>query len=431
MIINQIKKVLIITYYWPPSGGAGVQRWLKFSKYLPEFGCTPVILTVDENQASYAQLDHSLVEEINPNLRVYKTRTFEPYNLYRRLAGKKEIPYGGFSNQKKVTLFEKFSRLVRGNLFVPDPRRGWNKYALHKALELIKAENIESVITSGPPHSTHLIGQKIKDQTGIIWIADFRDPWTDIYYYKELYHSLLARLYDRSLEKMVLSGADKIITVSEEVKNLLLRKIPGFQEKIAVIPNGFDESDFENVAVLKNESFTITYTGTISMSYRIEQFIEAIHLLPREVKTKIKIRFVGNVPDEILNLFENKNLVSMVEVLGYIPHKEAIVQMVSASLLLMAIPDSPDNKGIVTGKFFEYLAAKRPILAMGPVGGDVDLLVQKCKAGKLFSYNEIEPMSLFILKIFEQEQKGSYKSETTGAEQFTRRNLTGALANNL
>jgi len=431
MIISQMKKILIITYYWPPSGGAGVQRWLKFSKYLPEFGCTPVILTVDENHASYAQLDHSLVEEITPDLQVYKTRTFEPYNLYRRLTGKREIPYGGFSNQKKVTLFENFSRLVRGNLFVPDPRRGWNKYALRKAFELIKAENIESVITSGPPHSTHLIGQKIKDQTGIRWIADFRDPWTDIYYYKELFHSLPARLYDRFLEKKVLSGADKIITVSEEVKKLLLRKIPGLQEKIAVIPNGYDESDFENVVVLKNEFFTITYTGTISMSYRIEQFIEAIDILPEEVKAKIKIRFVGNVPDEILNLFKNKKLGSMVEVLGYIPHKEAIVQMVSASMLLMAIPDSPDNKGIVTGKFFEYLAAKRPILAIGPVGGDVDLLAQRCNAGKLFSYNEIEPMSLFIKKIFEQEQKGSYKNETTGAEQFTRRNLTGELATNL
>jgi len=286
-----MKTDLIITYYWPPSGGAGVQRWLKFSKYLPEFGCTPVILTVDENLASYAQLDHSLVEEINPDLKVHKTKTFEPYNLYRKLSKKKEIPYGGFSNQKKVTLFEKFSRLVRGNLFVPDPRRGWNKYALRKALELIKAENIESVITSGPPHSTHLIGQKIKEQTGIRWIADFRDPWSDIYYYKELYHTLPARLYDSSLEKMVLSGADKIITVSEEVKKLLLRKIPGSEEKIAVIPNGYDESDFENVALIKNEFFTITYTGTISMSYRIEQFIEAIDLLPGEVKAQNKNSF--------------------------------------------------------------------------------------------------------------------------------------------
>ena len=151
-----MKKILIITYYWPPSGGAGVQRWLKFSKYLPEFGYTPIILTVDEKMASYAQLDHSLLQEVSPGLQVHKTRTFEPYNLYRKLSNKKEIPYGGFSNQKKITLFERLSRLVRGNLFLPDPRKGWNRYALKKALELIKTEQIDVVITSGPPHSTHL-----------------------------------------------------------------------------------------------------------------------------------------------------------------------------------------------------------------------------------------------------------------------------------
>jgi glycosyltransferase involved in cell wall biosynthesis len=423
--------ILIITYYWPPSGGAGVQRWLKFSKYLPEFGCTPIILTVDEKQASYAQLDHSLVQEISPDLQVYKTRTFEPYSLYRKLSNKKEIPYGGFSNQKKITSFEKLSRWIRGNLFIPDPRKGWNKYALKKALELIKSEKIDVVITSGPPHSTHLIGKKIKEQTGIRWIADFRDPWTDIYYYKELYHSGIATWFDKIIEKKVLSSADKIITVSDEVGKLLLKKIPKESEKIIVIPNGYDESDFKNASPLQNEFFTITYTGTISMSYRIESFVEAINQLPNEVKNSIKIRFVGNVPDEILRMFKLKNIDSMVEVLGYIPHDQAINQMLSASLLLMAIPDSPDNKGIVTGKFFEYLAARRPILAIGPQGGDVDILIQKCHAGKLFGYDNIEEMNLFILDIYGKVQKGTFLSSTTGAEMFTRRNLTAELFKNL
>ena len=180
-----MKKILIITYYWPPSGGAGVQRWLKFSKYLPEFGYEPVILSVDEKEASYAQLDYSLLAEINPGMAIHKTRTFEPYNLYRKLSNKKEIPYGGFSNQKRITLFEKFSRFVRGNLFVPDPRKGWNRFAYKKAAELIRREQIEVVVTSGPPHSTHLIGRRLKRHFGVKWIADFRDPWTDIYYYKD------------------------------------------------------------------------------------------------------------------------------------------------------------------------------------------------------------------------------------------------------
>ena len=426
-----MEKILIITYYWPPSGGAGVQRWLKFSKYLPEFGFEPIILTVDENQASYAQHDYSLLKEINPDLSVYKTKTFEPYNLYRKLTNKKEIPYGGFSNQKKVTFFEKLTRFIRGNLFVPDPRKGWNRYALKKAIELVNAEQIGVVVTSGPPHSTHLIGRRIKERTGIRWIADFRDPWTDIYYYKNLYHSKLATRFDRYLEKSVLTEADKIITVSEDVGKLLLQKIPGHIEKIVVIPNGYDEEDFDLVEPVRNEKFTITYTGTISISYRIDQFIEAVCQLPDRVKEQLKIRFVGNVPDEIIDLFHRKNLGALIEVLGYVPHKQAISQMLGASILLMAIPDSPDNKGIVTGKFFEYLAAKRPILAIGPLDGEVDRMINKCHAGKLVSYDETGEMRLFILEIFEQEQRGQKGSQTKGTEQYTRRNLTKELTENL
>jgi len=426
-----MKKVMIITYYWPPSGGAGVQRWLKFSKYLPEFGYTPIILTVEDTKASYAQLDYSLLKEVSPDLQVFRTDTFEPYNLYRKLSNKKEIPYGGFSNQKKLTAFDRISRMIRGNLFIPDPRRGWNRFALKKALQLIGSEEIEIVITSGPPHSTHLIGKSIKEQVPVRWIADFRDPWTDIYYYKELHHTGLASRMDKKMEKSVLQLSDKIITVSQEVGKLLLRKIPYASGKITVIPNGYDETDFENTAILQNDCFTIVYTGTISSGYRIEQFIEAVATLPEPIKNQIKIRFVGNVPDEILNQFHHKNLDTMVEVLGYVPHEQAVSQMISASLLLLAIPDAPDNKGIVTGKFFEYLAAKRPILAIGPLGGDVEIMLHNCKAGKMFSYGDTEKIQLFLLEIFEQVQSGTYRNETTGTEKYTRRNLTRELIHSL
>lgn len=423
-----MKKILIITYYWPPSGGAGVQRWLKFSKFLPEFGYEPIILTVDERVASYAQLDHSLLAEINPGMAVHRTETFEPYNLYRKLSNKKEIPYGGFSNQKKITLFEKFSRFIRGNLFVPDPRKGWNKYAYKKAAELIRKEQIEVVVTSGPPHSTHLIGKKLKRNFGIKWIADFRDPWTDIYYYKDLYHIGLITWYDRKLEESVLSEADKIITVSGEVGKLLLKRIPDSSSKIAVIPNGYDNTDFENAEPVHNEMFTITYTGTISMTYRIEQFAEAVCLLPGKVKEGIKIRFIGNVPDEIVNLFFLKGIGEMVEVMGYLPHKQAVSQMKGASMLLMSIPDTPDNKGIVTGKLFEYLAACKPILAIGPKGGDVEILIDKCKAGKLFTYQDIEGMKNYILETYQQYLNGNSDFNSTGIGSYTRKNLTEELS---
>lgn len=426
-----MQKLLVITYYWPPSGGAGVQRWLKFAKYLPEFGYEPIILTVDEKQASYAQLDYSLLKEIHPGLQVHKTRTFEPYNLYRKLSNKKEIPYGGFTNQKKVGIFEKFSRFVRGNLFVPDPRKGWNRHALKKALQLIRSEKIEVIVTSGPPHSSHLIGRKIKKLTGIRWIADFRDPWTDIYYYSSLYHSGLAARYDRYLESSVLNEADQIITVSAEVGKLLAKKWRDQHKKIVVIPNGYDEDDFTGITPVQNEYFTITYTGTIATSYRIEQFVDAVDRLPDKVKERLKIRFVGNVPEEILGLFAQKKLDGLVEVLGYVPHEQAIRQMTGASLLLMAIPDAPDNKGIVTGKFFEYLAARRPLLVIGPEGGDVDVMLQNCRAGKLFSYDKGEEMGKFILELFEREQNGIKWEEASGTEQYTRKNLTRKLAANL
>lgn len=426
-----MKKVLIITYYWPPSGGAGVQRWLKFSKYLPEFGYFPIILTVDDKTASYAQQDLTLQMEVSPDLPVYRTKTFEPYNLYRKLSNKKEIPYGGFSNQQKTTLFDKLSRFIRGNLFVPDPRKGWNRFAIRKALELIKSESISTIITTGPPHSTHLIGIRLKKIAGIRWIADFRDPWTDIYYYKELYHSGLATRYDSCLEKKVLLASDKIITVSEDVKRLLSKKAEGLAEKITVIPNGYDETDFKKIEPEKNQFFTIAYIGTVAMSYRIDRFVEAVYRLPDKVKEKIKVRFVGNVPEEILNQFVLKNLGSNIEVLGYIPHEQAVRQMKGASLLLLAIPESQNNKGIVTGKFFEYLAARRPILAIGPQEGDVDQMIRDCRAGRLFSYNDTEKMSEFILEIFERFENKKIWEETTGTDKYSRRNLTKELSEKL
>lgn len=424
-----MKKVLLITYYWPPSGGAGVQRWLKFSKYLPEFGYTPIVLTVDEKRASYAQPDYSLLQEISPDLQVHKTDTFEPYNLYRKLSGKKEIPYGGFTNQKKLTFFEKFSRFIRGNLFIPDPRKGWKRYALKKALALIREQKIEVIVTSGPPHSTHLIGRSIQKITGLRWIADFRDPWTDIYYYDDLFHTCLANRYDRYLEKSVLENAHKIVTVSQEVGKLLSDKIPGTHEKIVVIPNGYDDADFDRAPAISNDIFTITYTGTISVSYHIDQLIEAMGHLPAALKNNLKIKFIGHVPEDIIRLFMQNGLGSRVEILGYIPHGQAVSHMKGSSMLLMAIPDTPQNKGIVTGKFFEYLAAGRPILAIGPPGGDLDLMIRECKGGMLFDYHEQEKMKQYIQDAFIKYEQGILVGETKGAEKFTRRNLTRELAN--
>jgi len=266
------KKVLIITYYWPPAGGAGVQRWLKMAKYLPQFGIEPFVLTVDESYASYPVVDPSFLDEVSSETKVYRTKSFEPLRIYGKLFGKKKVPYSGFTNVNTHTVGSKLSRWIRGNFFIPDARKGWNKYALPKALEIIKAENIETVITTGPPHSTHLIGLQLKNRKPTLkWIADFRDPWTDIYYYDDLLHTKRSKAKDLKLEKVVLNKSDLVLAVCPSNQKLLAQKLPKEQRgKIKLITNGFDEEDFEGVNRTSSDRILkIGYTGTLAQSYDV------------------------------------------------------------------------------------------------------------------------------------------------------------------
>jgi glycosyltransferase involved in cell wall biosynthesis len=239
-------KVLIVTYYWPPGSGAGVQRWLKFSKYLPSLGWEPVILTVDPGYASYPAIDNTLEKDIPESIKVYKTKATDYFRIYKK--DKSGIPSAGFANSDESGFKAKILRFIRGNFFIPDPRKGWNKFAFRKACEIIEQEKISFVITTSPPHSTQLIGLKLKKKyPAINWIADLRDPWTDIYYYSMFYHTFLARSIDRLLEKKVLLGADRIITVGKSLKELFSGKAEGLGRKIRVITNGFDDDDPRNI----------------------------------------------------------------------------------------------------------------------------------------------------------------------------------------
>ena len=267
-----MNKVLIITYYWPPSGGAGVQRWLKFSKYLPEFGWEPVILTVDPRYAAFAVTDNSLIDDIPSSLRVYSTPATDYFRIYGK--NRSKIPSAGFANSLNNTLKEKVLRFIRGNFFIPDPRKGWNKFAFKKACELIESEGINHVITTSPPHSTQLIGLKIrKKYKNIKWIADLRDPWTDIYYYNQFYHTSIAKHIDSGLERRVLTNADRIITVGESLKSSFSLKVKGIENKTEVITNGYDEDDFRHVSYFPSEIFTISYIGTLSEVYPVNGFL--------------------------------------------------------------------------------------------------------------------------------------------------------------
>ena len=382
------KKVLIITYYWPPSGGAGVQRWLKFAKYLPQYDWEPIILTVNAEQASYPQRDESLLHECE-NINTIRTKTFELYSLYTSLKKNKEIPYGGFSNEQKPNIIQKAARFARGNFFIPDPRKGWNKYAIAKAKELIKEQNIEVVITTSPPHSTQLIGLEIKKTfPSIKWIADLRDPWTDIYFYDKFFPSALARKIDSNYERKVITNSDIALSVSPSIQKMLQQRYSN--ANIEVITNGYDSSDFKKVdssSISKNKE--IVYTGTLTTDYPLQQIVNIAKKF-----NDLNFRFIGSTPREFRELIDKEDLNDNFIFEKTIPHNQIISRMLEAGILLLLIPQVPQNEGILTGKLFEYLGAKSPILAIGPKNGDAEKIIELTQSGKYFTYNNIDKISI-------------------------------------
>jgi len=409
--------VLIITYYWPPSGGAGVQRWLKFSKYLPEFGWDPIILTVDQTYAAYPVTDNSLTDDLPSSVKVFSTPATNYFNIYKK--DKSRIPSAGFANNVDNTFKGKFFRFVRGNFFIPDPRRGWNKYAFKKACELIEKEGIRHVITTSPPHSTQLIGLKIKKRyPALMWIADLRDPWTDIYYYKQFYPTIVSKAIDLRFEKSVLQRADRIITVGESLKKLFSTKASGVERKTEVITNGYDESDFTDVPKIIPERFTITYVGTLSDSYPIEGLIAALKTFQAEGKDFI-LRYVGTVSEKTKKMLVNEIPDNCLDFLPYVTHSEAIKYMSCSSLLLLIIPLHQSNKSIITGKIFEYLASGKPVLCLGPADGDAAILIKTCCAGKTFSYYDTVNISEFV----KDTEKHPGVSDIKAIQNYSRINL--------
>jgi glycosyltransferase involved in cell wall biosynthesis len=392
-------RVLIITYYWPPSGGAGVQRWLKFTKYLPSSGWIPVVLTVKPECAAYPFKDESLYNEIPVDVEVHRTKALNYFALYNRDQSK--IPNAGFASGAGKGFKSFLSRFIRGNFFIPDPRRGWNRYAFRKACELVKSGNISHIITTSPPHSTQLIGLRLKRRfPRLKWIADLRDPWTDIYYYDMFRPLLPARMIDRELERQVLSRADRILTVGQTLASAFASITETVADKTSVLPNGFDEEDFQGVASSSPVQFTITYVGTLSPAYPVKGFIDAVRDLKINDKP-VALRFVGTVPEEVRTQFALNAEGPRTEFISYCEHPEAIKHMMNSSMLLLIVPDHKSNRSILTGKIFEYLATEKPILLIGPEDGDAARLLRLCGYLGIFGYNDVHAIRDFITRVGE------------------------------
>jgi hypothetical protein len=427
-----MKRVLIITYYWPPAGGSAVFRWLKFSKYLREFGWEPIIYTAENGE--YAELDPDNSKDIPLGVTVLKQPIWEPYQFYKKFIGQKKtdkVNVGFLSEKKKPAFTEKIAVWIRGNFFIPDARRFWIKPSKKYLLNWIKMNPVDAIISSGPPHSTHLIAMGIKNRTHLPWIADFRDPWTRIDFYNELHLSGLADRLHHKLEKLVLINADCVVTIGnqmrEEFENLGAKKA-------VTITNGFDTADFSNDEIIPDKKFTIAHFGTVNKArnpFILWQVISELVNDNKDFAEDISLIFVGRLDQAVKESINQNHLERYVEKIDFVPHEDVILMQRKSQVLLLLINQTSNAGGILTGKFFEYLAAKRPIAAIGPVKGDVAEIIKGSSAGTIVDFNDKEGLKSLILKYYMKYKDNQLNVNTSGINEYSRFELTRKLAGEL
>ena len=428
-----MKRVLIITYYWPPSGGSGVQRWLKMSKYLPENGWQPVIYTADG--AEYPVEDPSLEKDVCAEAEVIRRPIVEPYNFYKKFLGikKDQKVKAGFIDEtgKQQGWKERLSVWIRGNFFIPDARCWWVKPSVKYLKAYLKDHPVDAIISTGPPHSMHLIAMKLKEALGLPWIADFRDPWTEIDFYDELHLSKWADRKHHRLEHEVLTKADKVVAVGWDMAEGLKRL---GASHVDVIPNGYDwDTQAKNNVTPLSSDFTLTHIGIIGSNRNEHLFWKALGELKAadpQFAAKLRIRLIGQIDQSVVQSIESNGLKNNTEFIPYIPHDQIQAQQASSQVLLLFINNTPNAKGILTGKLFEYIAAGRPILCIGPEDGDAARLLDKTQAGTTVGFENKEKMKAIIKGLYQSYlENGLPSNRNKEIEKYSRKALAGEFAN--
>lgn len=425
-----MRRLLLLTYYFPPSGGAGVQRPLKWVKYLRDFSVEPTVLTVEAG--AYPKLDASLEADVPPGVVVHRTHALDPFAAYARLTGRTrdEAVAARTGDFRGGSLRERLALWVRANLFVPDARVGWAPFAIREGLRLLRTQPFDAILTTGPPHSVHLAGRALHARIGMPWIADFRDPWTDLYYQAELPRLGPVQQADRALERSVLRRATMVTTVSPSLARLLAQKVDRAPADFRVIYNGFDEEDFAGIEPAPPaDRFVLTYVGTL---YGHQEALWAALARLREDGgvPRLRVRLVGRVLPGTEAVLERFGVRDVVETVPYLPHPEAVREMASATLLLLTIEDWPHAEAIVTGKLYEYLAAGRPVLGIGPPGGDAAAILRQTGAGRMFAREDVAGIAAHLGALYEAWERGGRLDGASpeAAARFSRRAQTEALA---
>jgi len=415
-------KVLIVTYYWPPAGGSGVQRWLKFVKYFRDFGIEPVVYTVEN--PNYPILDESLNNDIPKGIEVLKQPIFEPNNILS-LFGKKKTESAGFLNPNP-SFFGKILQYIRANYFIPDARKFWIKPSVNYLKKYISKNNIDAIITTGPPHSMHLIGLKLKQQLGVKWIADFRDPWTEIDYFHQLPLSKKAVKKHHFLEQEILLNANVVLVVG----NTMNKNYSKFSNNVVTITNGFDGELITSETNLDSK-FTITHIGLMNADRNPKMLWEVLAEIISENKDfskDFKLKLIGKVDASVIEEITINNLDENVQLIDYVAHDEVIEYQKKSQVLLLLLNNVPSVKGIITGKIFEYLMVNRPILAIAPKDGDLAEILNETNAGVVVDFEESTTLKNTILELYSKYKQGDLSVNSKNIDQFHRRELTNKVA---
>lgn len=420
-----MEKVLIITYYWPPAGGPGVQRWLRFVKYLPQFGFAPWVY-IPQNP-HYPITDASLQQEVPQGIQLLQHPIKEPYRWAALFAPKQTHTLSsGILSEKAPSFAEQLLLWIRGNFFIPDARSAWVQPSIAFLSEIIAKHNIQTLITTGPPHSLHLIGMALKKKYPLQWLADFRDPWTAISYHSKLRLSKAAQRKHKALERAVLNQADKLVVTSPTTQRAFKALTP---KPIQLITNGFDEA---LAPVSPTPGFALSHTGSLLTARNPVGLWKALQLLVQQhadFAQALQLRLAGVVGEEVLHAIAAHGLRPYLKLLGYLPHKKVVQVQQQSQVLLLLEANSPATRSIIPAKMFEYFNAQRPILALGPSQWDAATLVRTAQAGAVCAPTDVAALKRVLLNWFRRYQQGTLHVKAKNIERYHRRALTQALAN--
>jgi len=426
-----MKQLLIISYYWPPSGGIGVLRCLKYAKYLSKLDWDITVFTVKDGQ--YPYIDHSNDKDVPENIKVIRSKIWEPYSIYKFISGKKKDEnvnnVFSTSNSKRGFIYN-FSVWIRSNFFIPDARAKWIKPSVKYLTKYLKENPVDLILSNGPPHSNTRIACLLKIKFGIPWHADFQDPWSQVDYFSQLRLTKHGRKKHLEMEQEVFINADSISIVSPSWKKDL-ESIGA--KNVEVIEWGFDEDNYVNLKRIPDLKFSISHIGILGFDRNPKIFLNVIKDLctqNKEFRKYFEFKIIGELDLSIKHEIQKLKLEKHVSYVRSLSRKDALQEAINSQILLLLLNQQPNAKGRIPGKLFEYLAVKRPIIVLGPGECDSGNIVLETNSGINLKYDDYAGIKSSMLKSFRKFKQNTLEVNQKGLEKYTNKSLVAKLNSN-